>query len=157
MTEKADQHQDTTAKHDLSREDIERVFGAPDLITGSGKEWYILKNRDQANLATRLSQTGIELFWSFHQERDDNHTWMVMVDHAPGFPPYAPVAICAVPEGQTSVSVLLNDCHVTGFQNQDAFFEHEADIRDACAALGLVCFPNHMGRRLEEPDDSPSP
>ena len=138
--------------------EVPSIFGAPDLFTGEGHRWYILRTQEQASLAGRIGQTAIGYYYESYKRamgEDDSHVWLLMLNEHNE----ALVSLAAKRLGHERVEPLagmvesLADCHVTGFRNADVFREFEGDIRQVCAALELECYPNHMGRPL--PDVEP--
>lgn len=137
---------------DSGRQIIE-TFGEPDILSGAGNRWYKVDDEDKAVLAQRLGGTAIGHVWlsSRHRvniialDKKDSHEWLIMLDDYHR----AVVSMAAKKEGvESAYGDFLADCHVTGYNNKDAFFEYEEDIRMICAIQNLVCTPNHMGRPL---------
>lgn len=140
---------------------LKKVFGEPDLFTGSGNAWYRIATLDQAELATSLSQTAVSFFWNIYQENPDireNHEWLIMVSGD-----RAEVAMVARiedrqhPDTGDASGAPLKDCHITGYRNECPLPTHEADIREACLAFNLAYTPNHMGNPIFRENDGPSP
>lgn len=134
---------------------VTSILGEPDLFTGEGHRWHILQTQEQANLAGRLGQTAIGLFYEDYKRtmgEDDSHVWLVMLNEHHE----ALTSIVAKRRGHERAAPLAGlargvaDCHVTGFMNADVFREFEGDIRQVCAALDLECYPNHMGGPLSD-------
>lgn len=134
------------------REDnISRVFGEPDAITGYGNRWYVIDSAEKSALAGDLGRTAVDRFWNGTRKSltgQDSHSWLIMIDeYGRGV-----VTMAARKAGMETSYQNLDDCHVTGFENENVFFQYENDIRDLCHVKDLVCYPNRMGREIERPD-----
>lgn len=136
--------------------EIADVFGEPDILTGAGNRWFHLDTQEKADLAGKLGQTAVGMFWKVTREKfsgEDSHEWLIMLDEGNR----AAVTMTAKKDGAENLYSNIADCHVTGFRNEPAFTEHEGDIRAACGLLGLVCHPNHMGEPLREVHEDSGP
>lgn len=138
---------------------IRDVFGPPDVVTGNGLAWHIIRTPLQADLATHAGDTAIGFFWKMSQDDaerlgiPDNHVWAILVDADDR----AVVSMASLKTGETnSRPEKLADCHVTGYRNADVFREFEAEIRAFCDQMSLVCEPNWMGGTVK-PEDDPEP
>lgn len=139
--------------------DLSRVFGSPVAETDNGA-WYLVDSQEKAEMARDLTETAIDRFWAMTQRYIENdpvirtHEWLVLVNEMGR----GVVAMAAMPEGEPSqFPDFVAECHVTGFQNYEAWKEYEADIRSVAQTRGLTVYPNRMGRRIESSEDTPSP
>ncbi|MFX4299924.1 hypothetical protein [Pseudosulfitobacter pseudonitzschiae] len=130
------------------------AFGEPDVITGAGNRWYVIRDLEGAKVASGYGETGLAHFWDRLEKDGDNegHTWAVMFDDTTR----ARISLAALSKDVVpQLEAKIADCHVTGYMNKDSFEDYKADIMDFCAAMNLVVYPNHMGRKIEPVSDEP--
>lgn len=132
------------------------ALGEPDVITGEGNRWYIIRDLEGARIASGYGETGLVHFWEKLETTGQNEgrTWAVMFDDTTR----GQISMAAISRDvERSDGTLLADCHITGFRNANSFEAYEADIRDFCEAMQILVYPNHMGREIEIEDDTPEP
>lgn len=130
------------------------ALGEPDVITGEGNRWYVIRDLEGAKIASGYGETGLLHFWDKLEKSGDNEgrTWAVMFDDTTR----GRVSMAAISrDAERTDGDPLADCHVTGFRNENSFDRYEGDIRNFCEAMQLLVYPNHMGRVIEPETDEP--
>jgi hypothetical protein len=123
----------------------------PVLALESGDKWVEIENDQVARFAAGVTQTAIAHFYAQEALIEGRHPrrWFVLVGPTETSPIIGKVALCVLPENETTANPdFVADCHTTGYQNANPYPEFEAEIDALAEATNLPITPNYKGRPI---------
>jgi hypothetical protein len=125
-----------------------------------GNRWIEITTDEAAMQAGQITQTAIGHFYKDEQKHEEGHPrrWFVLAGPNEAGVEIGKVALCIVPPGvAVKNSEFVADCHVTGFQNRNAYPSYTDEIAALADKIEIEITPNYQGNPISPENTSSAP